>query len=53
MFKNFINSIFNPNDKNEYIDIINDTLFPIKCYLYIVIVLLVMILLTNLYKIVI
>jgi hypothetical protein len=53
MFKEFINSLFNPNDKNEYLDKINDILFPIKCYLYIVIVLLVMILLTNIYKIVI
>lgn len=51
MIKDIINSIFNPSEENEYINKINDFIFPIKCYLYIILFLLVLIFISNIYLI--
>lgn len=52
MLKDIINSIFNPNEENEYINKINEFIFPIKCYLYIILFLLVLIFTSNIYLVV-
>lgn len=49
MLKDIINSIFNPSNDNEYLQKLNEFIFPFKCYLYIVIFLLVLVLISNIY----
>lgn len=56
MIKDFINSFFDPNDGDKYIEHLNDFIFPVKCYfcfvsfLLIVIVILNIFLFINIYK---
>lgn len=49
MIKDLINSFLNPSYDNEYVTKINDLIFPIKCYLCLIILFLIIILVSNIF----